>query len=72
MAEVERSRITLERGGQPCARGLRITVYDVPGSLSSETSEDPVLSDHPDLERADIRACRSFATAKPRLAGTAA
>ena len=72
MVEVERSRITLERGGQPCARGLRSTVYDVLGWLASGMSEDQILSDHPDLERADIQACRSFATAKPRLAGTVA
>jgi uncharacterized protein (DUF433 family) len=69
MAEVERSRITFEagkRGGQPCIRGLRITVYDVLGWLASGMSEDQILSDHPDLERADIRACLSFAAERER------
>jgi uncharacterized protein (DUF433 family) len=54
MAETEPSRITLEpgkRGGRPCVRGLRITVYDVLGWLASGMSEDEILSDHPDLER---------------------
>jgi uncharacterized protein (DUF433 family) len=69
MAEAPMSRITLEsgkRGGQPCVRGLRITVYDVLGWLASGMSEDRILSDHPDLERADIRACLSFAAERER------
>lgn len=69
MAEPETSRITLEpgkRGGRPCVRGLRITVYDVLGWLASGMSEDEILGDHPDLERADIRACLSFAAERER------
>jgi uncharacterized protein (DUF433 family) len=69
MAEVERSRITLEpgkRGGRPCIRGLRIGVYDVLGWLASGMTEDQILTDHPDLERADSRACLSFAAERER------
>jgi uncharacterized protein (DUF433 family) len=69
MVEAERSRITLEpgkRGGQPCVRGLRTTIYDVLGWLASGMSEDQILSDHPDLERAEIRACLSFAAERER------
>jgi uncharacterized protein (DUF433 family) len=69
MTHTDVSRITLEagkRGGQPCVRGLRITVYDVLGWLASGMSEDEILSDYPDLERADIRACLSFAAERER------
>ena len=56
--------ITIEpgkRGGKPCIRGLRITVYDVLEYLASGMSEDDILADFPDLTREDIRACLAFA-----------
>jgi uncharacterized protein (DUF433 family) len=55
--------ITIEpgkRGGQPCIRGMRITVDDVLEYLASGMSEDEVLSDFPYLTREDIQACRAF------------
>ena len=55
--------ITIEpgkRGGQPCIRGMRITVDDVLEYLASGMSEDEILSDFPYLTREDIRACRAF------------
>ena len=61
-------RITLEpekRGGKPCIRGLRITVYDVLEYLASGMTEMEILEDFPDLEREDIRAALAFA-ATPR------
>jgi len=64
-----RDRITIEsgkRGGKPCIRGLRITVYDVLEYLASGMSEDELLSDFPDLEREDIRACLEFAADRER------
>lgn len=57
-------RITLEpgkRGGKPCVRNLRITVYDVLGWLAAGMSEAEILADYPELELADIRACLAFA-----------
>jgi uncharacterized protein (DUF433 family) len=75
MTQTEMSRITLEagkRGGRPCVRGLRITVYDVLGWLASGMSEDEILSDHPDLERADLRACLAFAAERERRLVTSA
>ena len=57
-------RITLEpdkRGGKPCIRGLRITVYDVLEYLASGMTEAEILADLPDLERDDIRAALAFA-----------
>lgn len=59
-----RHLITIEpgkRGGKPCIRGLRITVYDVLDYLASGMSEDEILKDFPDLTREDIRACLAFA-----------
>lgn len=61
--------ITLEpgkRGGKPCIRGLRITVYDVLEYLASGMSEDEILADFPDLNRDDIRACLAFAADRER------
>lgn len=62
-------RITIDpgkRGGRPCVRGLRITVYDVLGWLASGMSETDILADHPDLEPEDIRACLAFAADRER------
>lgn len=59
-----RTRITIDpgkRGGKPCVRGLRITVYDILEYLAAGTSEDELLDEFPDLEREDIRACLAFA-----------
>ncbi len=62
-------RITLDpkmRGGKPCIRGLRITVYDVLEYLASGMTEAEILSDFPDLEREDIRAVLVFAAERER------
>lgn len=62
MAEL--SRITIEpgkRGGRPCIRGLRITVYDVLSMLADNLSEAEILEDFPELEAEDIRACLAYA-----------
>ncbi len=58
------SRITLEpgkRGGRPCIRGLRISVYDVLEMLAEGMSEAEIIEEFPELEPADIRACLAFA-----------
>lgn len=61
--------ITVEpgkRGGKPCIRGLRITVYDILEYLASGMAEQEILADFPDLTRADIRACLAFAADRER------
>lgn len=61
--------ITIEpgkRGGKPCIRGLRITVYDILEYLASGMSEEQILADFPDLTRDDIRACLAFAADRER------
>lgn len=63
----ETSRITLEpgkRGGRPCIRGLRITVYDILAMLAEGTAESEILEDFPELEAADIRACLAYAASR--------
>lgn len=50
-----------KRGGQPCIRGMRITVYDVLSYLASGMTEEQVLADFPYLTREDILACLSYA-----------
>ena len=55
-----RSRITLEpdkRSGQPCIRGIRMTVTDVLEYLASGMSQQEILKEFPDLTLKDIQAC---------------
>ena len=62
-------RITIEsgkRGGKPCIRGLRITVYDVLEYLASGMTEEQILADFPDLEPEDIKACLAYAADRER------
>lgn len=62
-------RISIEpgkRGGKPCIRGLRITVYDVLDYLASGMTTEEILQDFPDLEQDDIRACLAFAADRER------
>lgn len=67
-------RITIEpgkRGGKPCIRDLRITVFDILEYLASGMSEDEIPSEFPDLEQADIRACLTFAADREKKLATA-
>lgn len=50
-----------KRGGKPCIRGMRITVYEVLEYLASGMSEQEIIDDFPDLTEEDIRACLAFA-----------
>ena len=64
-----REHITIEpgmRGGKPCIRGLRITVYEVLEYMASGMTEDEILSDFPDLTRNDLRAAIAFAADRER------
>jgi uncharacterized protein (DUF433 family) len=57
-------RITIEpgkRSGQPCIRGLRITVWDVLDWLAAGKSEDEILADYPELEKDDFKAVYEYA-----------
>jgi uncharacterized protein (DUF433 family) len=69
MNEEWRSRITIEpgkRGGQPCIRGMRMTVYDVLSYLAAGMSVAEVLDDFPYLMPEDIQACLAYAAERER------
>ena len=64
-----RDIITIEpgkRSGQPCIRGLRMTVQDVLEYLAGGMTEAEILDDFPDLTHEDIRACLAFAADRER------
>jgi uncharacterized protein (DUF433 family) len=56
--------ITVEpgkRSGQPCIRGMRITVRDVLEYLAGGMRVEEILADFPELTAEDIRACLAYA-----------
>jgi uncharacterized protein (DUF433 family) len=55
-----------KRGGKPCIRGMRITVYDVLSYLASGMTYEEVLDDFPYLTQEDILACLSYAADRER------
>jgi len=64
-----KKRITLEpgkRSGQPCIRGLRITVYDVLNMLANEMNIAEIIDDFPELTSADVLVCLAYAADKER------
>jgi uncharacterized protein (DUF433 family) len=64
-----RDIITIEpgkRGGKPCVRRMRITVYDVLGWLASGMSHADILDDFPELTETDILACLAFVADRDR------
>jgi uncharacterized protein (DUF433 family) len=61
--------ITVEpdkRSGQPCIRGMRITVYDIFEYLASGMTVAEILDDFPELTETDIRACFAYAADKEK------
>ena len=61
--------ITIEpgkRGGKPCIRGLRITVYDVLSWLADGMTHGEIIDDFPELSNNDITACLQFAADRER------
>jgi len=58
-----RGRITIEpgkRGGKPCIRRMRITVYDILSWLAAGMSHAEIIDDFPELKEADILAALAF------------
>ncbi len=53
------------RGGQPCIRGTRITVYDLLDYLAGGMSETEILADFPSLQPEQLRAALAFAARRP-------
>ena len=62
--------ITIEpgkRGGKPCIRGMRITVYDVLEYLASGMIYQEIWDDFPYLTQQDILARLSFAAKREQF-----
>ena len=71
-----RQRITIEsgkRGGKPCIRGMRITVYDILGYLAAGMTIPEIIADFPELTNEDIQATLAFAADRDHhlIAGSA-
>ena len=61
--------ITIEpgkRSGQPCIRGMRITVGDVLEYLAGGMSTKEIIEDFPELTEEDILACLAYAADKEK------
>ena len=61
------TRITVnpqQCGGKPCVRGMRIRITDVLDLLANGLTSEQVLSEMPDLELDDIKACLVYASLK--------
>ena len=71
-----RSLITIEpgkRGGRPCIRGMRISVYDILGWLAAGMTNDQILEEYSELTVDDIRAALAYAADREHhLVGSAA
>ena len=62
MKELERVTINPNQcDGRPCVRGMRIRVKEVLDMLAGGATQEEILSDFPDLEAEDIRACIEYA-----------
>lgn len=69
MVVAYQSAITIEpgkRGGKPCIRGMRITVYDVLSYLAAGMTTDEILAEFPYLTGDDILACLRYAAERER------
>jgi uncharacterized protein (DUF433 family) len=65
VSSMERITINPEQcGGRPCVRGMRIRVIDVLDLLANGLTPEEVLSELPDLEPDDIKACLQYASRK--------
>lgn len=65
-----KSVITIEsgkRGGKPCIRGMRITVYDVLEYLAAGMTHPEILEDFPYLTQNDILACLAYAADREKV-----
>lgn len=54
------------RGGKPCVRNLRITVYDVLEHLAAGETSAEIIEDFPELTQQDIQACLAFVAERER------
>ncbi len=63
--------ITIEsgkRGGKPCIRNMRITVYDILNWFASGMTREEILEDFSELTNNDITAALMFAADREAIA----
>jgi uncharacterized protein (DUF433 family) len=60
--EADLSRITVQRSGQACIRGLGPTVQEVLNMLAAGLTEDEILSGNLFLEKEDFPAVYAYAS----------
>ncbi len=59
-----RKIITLKpgkRGGKPCIRSMRMTVYDILGWLAAGMSSYEIVDEYPELTIENVRASLAYA-----------
>jgi uncharacterized protein (DUF433 family) len=52
-----------QMNGQPCIRGMRLTVRRVVGAVAADPDRDELFRNYPDLQEEDIRQSLEFAAA---------
>ena len=52
-----------QMNGQPCIRGMRLTVRRVVGSVAAYPDRQDLFRNYPDLEEEDVRQALEFAAA---------
>ena len=50
-----------KRGGKPCIRHMRITVYDILGWLAAEMTTEEIVKEYSELTKQDVQASLAFA-----------
>ena len=50
-----------KRGGRPCIRGMRISIYDILGWLAAGMTNEQIIKEFPELTLEDIRAALAYA-----------
>lgn len=53
-----------KRFGQPCIKGMRITVYDILSMLASGMDTEEIIADFPELDKQHIKAALMYAAEK--------
>jgi uncharacterized protein (DUF433 family) len=55
------------RFGKPCIKGTRITVGDILQWLSGGMTEQEIIADYPELQKAHVRAALAFAAERDAM-----
>jgi uncharacterized protein (DUF433 family) len=59
------TRDPLIKNGEPCIRGLPITVAEIMSRVATRTPLQQIMVEHPELTREDFMACAAFIADQP-------